>query len=383
MNVFIMLTGKDECMKKGNVLYVFKLPPPINGATTANSYTWKSKLLKDKFNGFYLNYGLSRANNDFGIIRFGKIKHYFYSLAKCFFWLSTKEIDLCYITIAPRNIGFVKDSVFMLLFKLFNKKYIIHLHGKGINDKVNSSNLWRAYYKFVFAKSHVICMSERLIKDIDLIYNKKPYLVPYGIETHNFQHDKKKNKEKLNILFLSNFYIQKGIFDFLEAIKILSRNTEIKFEALVVGNSTRDLSASELIEIVKKNEMGKWIKILGPKYGRDKNDILNKSDLFVFPTYYDNEAFPIVNIEAMAAGMPVISTNEGGIPDIIGDGVNGYLVEKNEPEQLAWKIKTLLENRTLRETMGKANKKKFEMNYTKDRFENNISKVFSSVLNQK
>lgn len=367
-------------MKKEHILYVFKLPPPINGATTANFYLWKSKILREKFNGYYLNYGLSRTNHDFGTIRFGKIKHYFYSFAKCLFWLTTKEIDLCYITIAPRNIGFVKDSLFILLFKIFKKKYVIHLHGKGINEKVRYSKLWRLYYEFVFKKSHVICLSERLIKDISRIYHQNPFLVPNGIETYNYQHNKN-NKDKLIILFLSNLYIQKGVIDFIKAIKILSKNTKVKFEALVVGNSTRDITFIELREMVKKNEMEKWIKILGPKYGSEKIEILGNSDLFVFPTY--NETFGLVNLEAMAAGIPIISTNEGGIPDVVEDGINGYLVEKNEPEKLADKMKILLEDENLRQTMGETNKKKFKMNYSKDHFEKNISKVFTSILNQK
>ena len=77
----------------------------------------------------------------------------------------------------------------------------------------------------------------------------------------------------------------------------------------------------------------------------------NSSDIFVFPTYYYNECFPLVLLEAMQMHLPCISTTEGGISSIIRHGENGYLVERNNPTALANSIEKLLKNADLREWM--------------------------------
>ena len=66
----------------------------------------------------------------------------------------------------------------------------------------------------------------------------------------------------------------------------------------------------------------------GPVKGDKKFSILNEADIFVFPTYYRNEGHPWVTVEAMAAGLPVISTDHAAISESVHDGKNGYLVEK-------------------------------------------------------
>jgi len=364
-------------MKK-TILFIFKLPPPINGATSMNNYIYRSEKLKINFNRYFINYGLARSNDDFGSLKFRKIIYYLKSLAKSILYLINKKIDLCYITIAPKGIAFVKDSMFILLLKLFRKKYVIHLHGKGINYKVQSSILWKLYYTFIFKNSNVICLSKRLIQDIERIYNGKPFIVPNGINISDYNSIKVKKNDKIILLFLSNLYKQKGIYNFIEAIKIIARSTDIPFEGWIVGNSTREISIEDLKNSVSQEGISKFVKILGPKYGKEKMKVLKKSDIFIFPTFY--EAFGIVNIEAMEAGLPVISTKEGGIPDVIEDGINGYIVEKNNINQLKDKILFLMNNSSKRREMSDNNRLKFRQKYTLEIFEDNIIKGFESIL---
>jgi glycosyltransferase involved in cell wall biosynthesis len=100
-----------------------------------------------------------------------------------------------------------------------------------------------------------------------------------------------------------------------------------------------------------------FVEITGPRYGEEKYGELRKADLFVFPTY--NDAFPLVTLEAMQFALPVISTNEGGVPDIVNDGETGFLVERQNVEQLAEKIALLLQNKELRQMMGQKGYERF------------------------
>ena len=105
--------------------------------------------------------------------------------------------------------------------------------------------------------------------------------------------------------------------------------------------------------------------------------MLQKADIFVFPTYYHNECFPLVLLEAMEHGKACISTNEGGIPDIIKDGENGLIAERQDAESLADCIQRLLDNPELCRQMGENGRKKFHEHFTNEVFEKTMVEVLS------
>ena len=96
---------------------------------------------------------------------------------------------------------------------------------------------------------------------------------------------------------------------------------------------------------------------------------LRDADIFAFPTYYYNECFPLVLLEAMEKGVACISTVEGGIRDIIDDGVTGYVVPQQDVLALADAIEKLILNPELCKQMGKKGRKKFEQQFTEEQFE--------------
>ena len=97
----------------------------------------------------------------------------------------------------------------------------------------------------------------------------------------------------------------------------------------------------------------------GKRFGTDKEAFFSQADIFVFPTYYHNECFPLVLLEAMQQGIACISTNEGGIPSIIEEGKTGYIIEKKNASALADKIELLLNNPSLCQKMGENGQKNF------------------------
>lgn len=97
------------------------------------------------------------------------------------------------------------------------------------------------------------------------------------------------------------------------------------------------------------------------------------------PTYYHNECFPLVLLEAMQQGVPCIASNEGGISDIIDNGKTGFIVEKKNAGQLADKIEVLLKDPSLCQGMGQAGKKKFQAEFTIERFENRMKDILKQL----
>lgn len=100
--------------------------------------------------------------------------------------------------------------------------------------------------------------------------------------------------------------------------------------------------------------------------------------MFVLPAY--NEGFPVAIIEAMSAGLPIISTPVGGIPDVIEEGTNGFLVEPGDAEAIADRIVNLLNNRALNHNMGKQNAMKALANFDVSIVVNALCKIYEQTL---
>lgn len=118
----------------------------------------------------------------------------------------------------------------------------------------------------------------------------------------------------------------------------------------------------------------------GRKYGDDKEVFWRYADIFVFPTFYHNECFPLVILEAMMYGLPVISTDEGGIRDEVKDGKNGFVVKPQDATAIADAIGRLLDDKVMRERMGEEGRRIFKERFTMKCFENNIKRILIDCI---
>jgi glycosyltransferase involved in cell wall biosynthesis len=131
---------------------------------------------------------------------------------------------------------------------------------------------------------------------------------------------------------------------------------------LLIGSGGLDIHNCEveLKTYAKENNLQNTVQFIGTV--QNVNEYLQASDVFVFPT--ENEAFGISLIEAMACGLPVISTPVGGIKDIIQDKQNGLLVKARDFQQLYEALDTLLIDTVLSSSLGKAARRTVQNRYS-------------------
>lgn len=115
---------------------------------------------------------------------------------------------------------------------------------------------------------------------------------------------------------------------------------------------------------------------------RQRAACFEQADIFVFPTFYHNESFPLVNLEAMQYKLPIVSTDEGGIRDIVEDGVTGFIVPKEDAAVLAKKIAVLVDDEGLRGKMGEAGYKRYKELFTLSIFETHFVQTLRKVYAQ-
>lgn len=182
----------------------------------------------------------------------------------------------------------------------------------------------------------------------------------------------------VRMVFLSNLLESKGILDLLDAlVRLRQRGHHCICD--VIGAETAEISGDRIRKEISRRGLEEIAVYKGCMYGTDKDEELERADIFVFPTYYNNECFPLVLLEAMAHGVPCVSTNEGAISEIIDDGTTGLIVKKQNPEDLADKLELLLKDEVLRLQMGKAGRKKYEEEYTLEHFEHRFVDCIKDV----
>jgi glycosyltransferase involved in cell wall biosynthesis len=283
------------------------------------------------------------------------------------------------MAIVSKGIGFYKDAPVALLAKLFGVKTIYHFHNKGV--KLRQDYLIdHLLYRLVFHRSRAILLSEHIYPDVQkYIPRNRVYICPNGMPEQELPKTDKTilpGTAPVQVLFLSNLIRSKGIFELLNACIIL-KNHRCNFQCTFVGG-IGDVTESEFNHFVKTNGIADCVLYAGKKYGGDKERILATTDIFVHPTYED--CMPLVLIEAMQHALPVISTPEGAIPDMVNDGITGFLVPRKDVTLLAEKIKLLITDPDLRIKMGEAGYRKYQEEFTLKSFEKKFLNIITENL---
>ena len=122
------------------------------------------------------------------------------------------------------------------------------------------------------------------------------------------------------------------------------------------------------------------VKYLGKMYGKKKFKELNNSSVFVLPTNYFNEAFPISILEAMSLKVPIISSKVGGISDIVKHKKTGFLIKNKNYEEYAKYMGIYLKNKNLAIIHGENAKKEHQNKFTEIIFEKKLIKILNKII---
>ncbi|MDH7514095.1 MAG: glycosyltransferase family 4 protein [Clostridiales bacterium] len=371
---------RKKMKSRYRVIVLGAIPPPYMGPTLSTEVILNSKL-KNEFDLIHLDTSDHRDLNRLNRVDLWNFllafKHYFMLVRSIFkHWPS-----LIYIPICQTTLGYFRDAPFIVIGKIFNRKILCHLRGGNFRNWYSSSG---ALTRWVVRRVHSLIDGQIVLGQClrnlfeGILPERKIFTVSNG-KNVSFDQQKKENPDKIKILFLSNFIREKGILDVLESIPIVYRH-EPRVVFIFAGDWF-DRGTKIEVENFLKNNKELPVQIKGPIFGHEKVDVLSSCDIFVFPPY-QVEGHPWVIIEAMAAGLPIISTDQGAITESVIDGVNGFIVEKRNPYQIAEKIKFLIENSDIRKKMGEESRRLYLENFTEEKMIERLSCVFNSVLSQ-
>ena len=257
---------------------------------------------------------------------------------------------------------------------------------------------WHGFTRFS-RKRKIICRLLGRVTDLSLAVSQgvRDYLiepggldparvrvVPNGVDLERLRQHRPRNEVRRELGLTSGARVVglvarldhwgKGHREFFAALSALKERYPI--EALIIGGGRR---AEEMRQLVADLGLAGRVHFLGQR--PDIPDLLSALDIFVLPSH--SEGVSLALLEAMAAGLPVIATRVGGLPEVVTDGVNGLLMPPQDPEALAQALARLLDDPALAKELGENARRHVKENFSLERLGREINEIYGELIKRK
>ena len=356
-------------MGKKKICFVAQFPPPMHGLSKAVDTLYNSELAREF---------------DFEKIDITNNKRILQNLAA----IRRSNADLFYFTIAQSVKGNLRD---LIILKAIGKRpCLVHLHGgyyRTLIDKGMKSWQRKANYKAINKLSGSIILGPSLKWIFEgMLPKDRIFIVPncvddeYLMSEEEFEEKTKTISDRRikHVLYLSNFISSKGYPQVLEMARLeKERGGERRFHFDFAGKFFERREEEFFWNYVKNNRLEDFVTYHGIVGGEKKQELLRSCDIFCLLTTYPNEGQPISILEAMGNGMVIITTDHAGIPDLVTDGVNGIVANKDKIDPSSIYIKL---DRLPFEEIEKRNRIEVMNHFRQKTYITNMRKTFEKVL---
>jgi glycosyltransferase involved in cell wall biosynthesis/Ser/Thr protein kinase RdoA (MazF antagonist) len=244
--------------------------------------------------------------------------------------------------------------------------FTAHAHDIFIRDRLKMLETKIKKAEFVVTVSHY--NKQYLRKLYPDIPEGKIHVIRCGIDPQSFQKKEHSKKSKaLTILSIGSLQPYKGQKHLINACAILKRKMEKDFQCLIIGEGKE---RKELEHMIESRGLFNKVKLLGGQSQEKVKEFLSRADIFVLPSVVapngQVEGLPVVLMESMASGLPVVVSDLTGVPELVENNTSGLLVTPSDEIQLADAIIRLAEDELLRKTLGQNAKKKVAQDFQID-----------------
>jgi glycosyltransferase involved in cell wall biosynthesis len=268
-------------------------------------------------------------------------------------------------------------SLVAMLFKsVFKKRVIIKVAATGPLSDFSMIKKVIFGDKFLAAMKKtdrlIITSAQSMQEALEEGFSSEAVLqIPNGVDTHYFRPNGSQGEEN-TITFIGRLDRMKGIHILIQAFTQL-REKGWDMHLDIIGDGPEK---NTLKQLAVNSRLHEHISF----YGEVENvaPYLQRSTLFVLPSL--SEGLSNVLLEAMACGLPVIAARTGGNPDIIQNGVNGLLVDLENPEQLSKAVERLLSDRSFADRLGVQARKTIEERYSMDQVVEHYQTLYSDLV---
>lgn len=272
------------------------------------------------------------------------------------------------------GVSFYRKSIFVVLARRTPTRMILHCHGPHFDVFYQKrSNRGKRYIRFILNSADQLlvvadfwrCFFENLSLTVPVLTLYNSVALP-----HDLARD---SGEQGIVLSLGRLGQRKGTYDILRAIPgVLEVCPNAEFW---LGG---DGEVEQVASLLATESWGKHARLLGWVRDEEKHTSLKEASIFLLPSYH--EGLPVAILEAMAYGLPVISTAVGGIPEAVVDGETGFLIQPGDIKAIVDTTTRLLNSREMREQMGISARRRIEKHFEVDAVMGKLFALYDSSM---
>jgi glycosyltransferase involved in cell wall biosynthesis len=326
---------------------VAPLPPQVGGvATFAQWLLERSELVGHRFDTFVLKGAEHGAG---GVVNVRALMRQLALLARYVRWLR-RDVAAVHYCVSLKPTGLARDTLFIGLARAAGKPLVAQIHNASDLDRLAQSRLLRGALRLIGRWSDIVvviaAIAETQLRTIGVeshcIYYAQRFHAP-TVRTHE-------DGGEVTVLFTGAYGRAKGVDDLLHAIAELRRRGHA-FRLTAVGSELKAGERVRLEALARELEIENAVAFHPPVDAAALRRYYETSDIICLPSW--REGFPMTLLEGMAFGLPAVATSVGGIPELIEDGVSGFLVEPRDAEGLTDALARLADAET-RNRLGRA-----------------------------
>lgn len=283
-----------------------------------------------------------------------------------------------HVPISQNRWGFARDAVFIWIASLARRSVIVHLYGGLFGDFYASrGGIERRLVEATFSRVERAWVETPNRREIfaGLLPSERVAVLENTAEDIGLSDggEAPSAEGRLRLLFLANLIPEKGHGDLLEALESLAARGTAGFELRLIGEVEPDQAEDVRRRAKALAAAGTRVQLLPTVLGEAKVAQYRWAEAFVLPSRYPPEGQPLVLLEAMSAGLPIVSTDHSGIPFTVLDDEQGLIVPAGDTDALAAALARLKDDLELRRRLGGAGRRRYEALYTKDAFARRVA----------
>lgn len=384
---------------KRKVLFLSPLPPPFAGLEVSSEQFLNSPMV-ELCDIYHVKSNIRSSNLTRELLNIESFVSVSKILYKCLAILLSQKISVFYFLLTSNRKGFCRDFLYFLLAFVFQKKIIIHYKGSNFLSFYKSENFFfKSLIRLVFKNIFILLVESSSIKlqFQALLASSKILALPNGIDLTQitFNYSKKIYQSPIKFIYTGNVSYAKGFYDLISVYNLMM-NDKLDFELHIVGEIVINKTSFQWLTKTQTNNYrnnyndinSNMLRFLNEKkenvfyYGSNiPSDhiykLLGGSDVFIFLSY--SEGFSLSILEALAFGLPIIMTPVGASVDYLNDVENCLYVPVGQPEVVLCKLKYLLSNDTLMNSMRNNNRRLAEEIFDINVVGKNLAEVFNSI----
>lgn len=325
---------------------------------------------------FHVRMAFSDDMEQVGKFAFGKIFVLVTTILRvCWARFRYRTTVLYYPPGGPQFVPVMRDIVLLCAVRWLFRSTVFHFHAGGVSGFITSlPAVIRPFFRLAYRKPALAIRTAPQNPDDGLALGAaRNTVVPNGIPDarSTIAVQRADPSTPFTILFTGVLIPSKGVKVLIEAFaQLIREGVEARLELMGKWGSAEFRSECE--EYVSANDLKAQVTFLGVLQDEAKYERFASCDVFCFPSYFEAESFGLVLVEAMQFAKPVVSTRWRGIPSVVDEGVNGFLVPTHSASAVAEKLTALAADPAMRERMGKEGRRIFEERFTLEAFHRNM-----------